>query len=121
VWEVVIINIGFWRFKWYGDQPFSILFPDLFAKEAFKEAMIFERMQGDSIGRAWMWNWVQQLSNIEFQQLEMLKGLLCGLSLNPNSDYKRRWKSGAMGLFSVRSCYSLLVESDPVVGVEANV
>jgi hypothetical protein len=121
VWEVVIINIDFWRFKWYGDQPFSILFSDLFAKEVFKEAMIFERMQGDSIGRAWMWNWVQQLSNIEFQQLEMLKGLLCGLSLNPNSDYKRRWKSGAMGLFSVRSCYSLLVESDPVVGVEANV
>jgi hypothetical protein len=26
-------NIDFWRFKWFGDQPFSLLFLDLFAKE----------------------------------------------------------------------------------------
>jgi hypothetical protein len=39
-------NIGFWRFKWLGNQPFSVLFPDLFAKEAVKNAMVCERLQG---------------------------------------------------------------------------
>jgi hypothetical protein len=114
-------NIGFWRFKWYGDQSFSLLFPDLFAKEAFKEAMIAERMQGDASNRVWIWNWVEDLSVSELQQLEVLKELLYGLSINPNNDDRWRWKSGAMGFFSVRSCYSLLLESRTVIEVEANI
>jgi hypothetical protein len=28
-------NIGFWRFKWHGNEPFSNVFPNLFAKEAY--------------------------------------------------------------------------------------
>jgi hypothetical protein len=37
-------TIGFWRFKWFGDQPFRDLFPDLFAKEARKDSLISERL-----------------------------------------------------------------------------
>jgi hypothetical protein len=58
-------NIGFWRFKWYGDQPFSLLFPELFAKEAFKDALVAERMQGDASNRVWIWNWMEDLTVYE--------------------------------------------------------
>jgi hypothetical protein len=103
-------NIGFWR-----------LFPDLFAKEAFKEAKIAERMQGDVSNRVWLWDWMEDLSASELQQVEELEELLYGLSLNPDIDDRWRWKSGAMGLFSVRSCYSLLLDSRTVIEVDANI
>jgi hypothetical protein len=58
-------NIGFWRFKWFGDQSFSVLFPDLFSKEADKDVFIAERLQGNGNDREWTWNWLQQLSASE--------------------------------------------------------
>jgi hypothetical protein len=48
-------NIGFWKFKWYGNHSFCELFPDLFAKEAFKDVMLSERMRGNGDGRLWSW------------------------------------------------------------------
>jgi hypothetical protein len=114
-------NIGFWKFKWFGDQPFSLLFPDLFAKESYKEALISERMQGGGNVLAWSWNWSEQLTPSEAHQLEYLKELLLGFSLNSNSDDMWRWKSGTMGFFSVRSCYSLLLASRPVEEVDENI
>ncbi|GAU45905.1 hypothetical protein TSUD_280460 [Trifolium subterraneum] len=35
-------NIGFWKFNWFGNQPFNELFPNLFAKEAHPYVMIAE-------------------------------------------------------------------------------
>jgi hypothetical protein len=81
-------NTVFWRFKWYGAQPFSDLFPDLFAKESFesfKDSLIFERIQGNGDSRSWLWNWQQQLVDGEVQQLEILKELLMDLTLNDDS------------------------------------
>jgi hypothetical protein len=98
-----------------------LLFPDLFAKESYKEAMISERMQGGGNALAWSWNWSEQLSPSEVHQLEYLKELLLGFSLNSNSDDRWRWKFETMGFFSVRSCYSLLLASRPVEEVDENI
>jgi hypothetical protein len=114
-------NIGFWRFKWFGDQLFSVLFPDLFSKEADKDVFIAERLQGNGNDREWTWNWLQQLSASEQQQLEALKEILLDFSLNPNVVDRWRWKTGTMGLFSVRSCYSLLSESQATEEIDVNV
>jgi hypothetical protein len=94
-------NTGFWRFKWYGDQPLCALFPDLFAKETSKEALIVERLQGNGSNRNWTWQWMQQLSESEIQQVAALEELLFGLSLRPDESDRWTWKSGTMGLFSV--------------------
>jgi hypothetical protein len=113
--------IGFWRFKWFGDQPFCDMFPELFAKEAFKEASIADRLQGSNQGRTWNWNWLQQLSITESHQLEELQGLLLDFSFNPDLFDRWKWKPGRMGLFTVRSYYSVLAESqqglelDPII------
>jgi hypothetical protein len=42
-------NIGFWRFKWFGDQSFSVLFPNLFSKEPDCRAMAMT-VNGHGIG-----------------------------------------------------------------------
>jgi hypothetical protein len=112
-------TIGFWRFKWFGDQPFCDLFPDLFAKETFKDALVYERLQDTNQGRIWNWNWLQHLTLSESQHLEELQGLLVDCYLNPDLTDRWKWKPGLMGLFSVRSYYSILINSQPTEALEA--
>ncbi|KAK2454898.1 putative mitochondrial protein [Trifolium repens] len=71
-------NVGFWRFQWFGDQPFNLLFPELFAKETFKDFMIAQRIQSNGLDRVWTWNWQQQLTHSVAQQLAELQELLHG-------------------------------------------
>jgi hypothetical protein len=79
-------NVGFWKFQWFGDQPFNMLFPELFAKETFKDVLIVERMQGNGLNRVWNWNWQHPLTNSEAQQLTALQELLIGFTINQDSE-----------------------------------
>jgi hypothetical protein len=47
-------NIGFWKFKWFENQSFRDLFPNLFAKEEFHDVMIAERLNWN--GEAPLWS-----------------------------------------------------------------
>jgi hypothetical protein len=114
-------NIGFWRFKWFGDQPFCVLFPDLFAKETFKDALIADRLQDSNQGRVWNWNWQQQLTLTESHQLDELQGLLYDFSFNPELTDRWKWKPDRMGTFSVRSYYAVLMELQQVLVLEASI
>jgi hypothetical protein len=114
-------NIGFWRFKWYGVQSFSDLFPDLFAKEAVKDVMISERLKYDGTALSWSWQWLQHLTPSEVHNLEELKELLAGFSLTSDCPDRWRWKPDSMGFFSVRSCYSILNASQPAIALDGNV
>jgi hypothetical protein len=113
-------NIGFWRFTWFGAHSFSVLFPELFAKEVNKEVMISERLSYDGATLHWSWQWLQLLCPREVQMLEELKDLLAGFSLNPNSPDRWRWKSDPMGVFTVKSCYSMLNEEQPAAMLDGN-
>jgi hypothetical protein len=114
-------NIGFWKFKWFGDRPFSELFSDLFSNEADKDVLIAERLQGNDSDRVWSWNWRQQLSTSEQTQLDAFKVLLLDFTFIPNAVDRWRWMTGSLGLFSVRSCYSLLSESQAAEEIDVNV
>ncbi|KAK2445049.1 hypothetical protein QL285_016023 [Trifolium repens] len=114
-------NVGFWKFQWFGDQPFNMLFPELFAKETFKDVLIVERMQGNGSNRVWNWNWQHPLTNSEAQQLTALQELLIGFTINQDSEDRWKWKDGSMGLFSVKSCYSRLNEVRPIEELDTNV
>jgi hypothetical protein len=100
-------------------KPLCDLFPELFAKEALKEVLIYERLQGNGQDRVWNWSWLQQLSYTESQQLEALKGLLYDFFLNSDIVDRWKWKPGLLGIFSVSSCYSVLIESHPIEELEA--
>jgi hypothetical protein len=76
--------IGFWKFKWFGNQSFKDLFPSLFAKELFADASIAERILVNNANSRWAWYWKDQLSGVEEQLLNNLIELLAGFSIQPN-------------------------------------
>jgi hypothetical protein len=98
-----------------------MLFPDLFAKESFKEVMIADRVHGNGLDRTWLWNWNQHLTDSEAQQLVELQELLHGFSINTSIEDRWEWKDGPLGLFSVKSCYARLIEARPFEELDANV
>ncbi|MCH89372.1 putative ribonuclease H protein, partial [Trifolium medium] len=96
-------NIEFWKFKWFENHSFSDLYPNLFAKEAHPNVMITERIGNHSFSDLypnlfakevhpnvmitkriggngetplWSWQWIDQLSASEMQQVEDLSELL---------------------------------------------
>jgi hypothetical protein len=103
-------NIGFWKFKWYGNHCFKDLYPNLFAKDASQDVIIADRLHGVGITATWAWQWSNQLSDSEEQQVNSLIELLVGFSLQPDSPDRWRWTPGIAGTFSVSSCYTLLLE-----------
>jgi hypothetical protein len=101
-------KIGFWTFKWYGNQPFKDLFSDLFAKEAVYDVSIADRLPAmDSVTNG-VWQWSNPLSDNEQQQLQELVTLLAGFSLSSGRPDSWRWIPGTTGIFSVKSCYNFL-------------
>jgi hypothetical protein len=92
-------NIGFWKFKWYGNHTFKDLYPDLFAKEVVKDVMIADRLSLEGVNNTRMWQWIAPLSVLELQQLNNLIVLLAGFSLHPNRPDSWRWIPGSAGIF----------------------
>jgi hypothetical protein len=82
MFDVVLVisnNIGFWKFKWYGNHSFCELFPDLFAKEAFKDVMLSERMRGNGDGRLWSWRMRVRTSSIPVPDIGYLANRILSL------------------------------------------
>ncbi|GAU28882.1 hypothetical protein TSUD_293340 [Trifolium subterraneum] len=102
-------NIDFWKQKWFGNNPFCELFPNLLVKEANNNAMIADRLISNVGGPLWNWTWRECLSVHEEQELTHLKELLRGFSLNLNCCDKWRWVPDTNGIFTVQSCYNLLL------------
>jgi hypothetical protein len=113
-------DIGFWKFKWNGSHPFIVLFPTLYEKEVHKDVMVADRLSTNETVASWVWNWNDPLSDVEEQHLNNLKDLLVGLSLQQNCPDRWRWIPDQIGFFSVKSCYTLLLDQLQVDGVDAD-
>jgi hypothetical protein len=105
----------------HGNQPFCDLYPALFAKEAVKNASVFDRMPESGAVTSWNWNWNDSLTDSEVRQVEDLKELLVGFSLHSTTGDKWKWVPGTTGIFSVKSCYSLLLQHRQVEQLDVNV
>jgi hypothetical protein len=114
-------KIGFWTFKWYGNQPFKHLFPNLFAKEAVYDVSIADRLPASDLLTNGVWQWRNPLTDDEKQQLHELVTLLAGFSLSSDRQDSWRWIPGTAGIFSVKSCYSFLLETRQDEGIDDEV
>jgi hypothetical protein len=111
--------MGFWKFKWYGNQPLCELFPDLFAKEVSKNALVAARLDGSGDELIWRWQWCDSLSIAEGHQLEELMGLFEGFTYQPSSSDEWRWMPDSNMIFSVKFCYTLLLDLQQGDSLEA--
>ncbi|GAU30605.1 hypothetical protein TSUD_62250 [Trifolium subterraneum] len=69
-------NIGFWNYKWLGNNTFRELYPSLYVKEENPNVMIAERLGGSGETFLRLWQWSTHLSASEEQQVNELSELL---------------------------------------------
>ncbi|GAU33427.1 hypothetical protein TSUD_380630 [Trifolium subterraneum] len=114
-------NISFSKFQWIGDQPFQSLYLNLFAKETFQDAMISDKLNWRGATNLWNWQWRENLSVSEHAQLQDLQNLLTGISFQSDGVNKWRWVPDLNGIFSVNSCYTMLIKSQNYVTLDTNI
>jgi hypothetical protein len=114
-------NIGFWKFRWLGIQPLCELYPNLYAKEIDKDALISNRVQRNDENIIWNWLWSDNLTIEEAGQLLELQDLLVAIQLEPGRLDRWRWIPGTIGLFTVNSCYKMLNQSSNMALLDPNV
>jgi hypothetical protein len=76
--------------------------------------MVADRLISNATVASWEWNWNGPLTEIEEQQLATLKDTLVGISLQQHCSDRWRWIPDQRGIFSVKSCYSMLLEQRQV-------
>jgi hypothetical protein len=108
-------EIAFWQCKWFGNQPFKDLYPNLYEKEVVQNVKVVERFPSEGMNGMWAWHWNSLLTNEELQQVNSLMELFVGLSLHHNHPDSWKWIPGATGVFSVKSCYDFLLDNNQVV------
>ncbi|GAU46233.1 hypothetical protein TSUD_34180 [Trifolium subterraneum] len=115
------VNIGFWKSNWFRNQSFSDLYPDIYVKEARQNASVADRLGDFGESSVISWQWTEQLSVSEEQQATELSMLLIGFSLQPGKHDYWRWRPESSGLFSVKSCYNILLNTRQITSLDSNV
>ncbi|GAU31750.1 hypothetical protein TSUD_146380 [Trifolium subterraneum] len=116
-----MINIGFWNVKWFGNQPFSELFPSLYVTETCRNALIADRLGNLEENSVISWQWTELLSESEEQQAVEIAELLIGFSLQPGNTAHWRWIPDTNKMYFVKSCYNILLSTRQLAGLEPNV
>jgi hypothetical protein len=92
----------------------------LYAKESCKNVKVSERLGGTSVISRWSWKWSETLNAVTEQQLAELQGLFDGFLLQASSPDKWRWLPDVNEIFSVKFCYTMLLNLQPVETMEEN-
>jgi hypothetical protein len=99
-----------WNDAWIGDVALKDRFPRLFSISTLKDAKVAE--VGSWVNNNWCWCliWRRSFFVWEEQLYNELLTLLQGVSLSAVVD-KWHWKADAGGVFSVKTCYTMLTTS----------
>ncbi|XP_065627831.1 sphingoid long-chain bases kinase 1 [Quercus suber] len=110
-------RVRFWQDGWYGDQPFQLAFPRLYAIVIDKEVSVEESLsrQGAEDRRSWNVRFIRELNDWEMDEgLHFLH--ILGNNTPPMAMGDRlRWKLKPNGDFDVRSYYNKLRDSPSIV------
>ncbi|PNX64230.1 heat shock protein, partial [Trifolium pratense] len=83
--------------------------------------MIADRLSWNGELPVWSWQWTEKLSSCDEQQLDELKNLLVDAIFPSNTQDRWCWVPDSVGLFSVNSCYNLLLQSCNTIVLDSNV
>ncbi|CAJ2651419.1 unnamed protein product [Trifolium pratense] len=117
LWWRDIISLG----RRMSDSWFKSNISCCVGNEAIKNVKVSERLRGNGLVPLWRWNWSESLSVNEAKQLTELQGLFDGFSLHDNNHDQWRWIPDSNGLFTVKSCYTYLLNLRKVELQDAHV
>ncbi|XP_026416416.1 uncharacterized protein LOC113311831 [Papaver somniferum] len=104
-------RVYFWYDKWNGDDPLNISFPDLFRLSKDKYFIVASHISNGS----WVFDFKRRLWDNEVNQFA---SFLLRIGSSPpildNLTDTRRWSLGNNGVFSVKTLYSKLIQSDGI-------
>ncbi|GAU47110.1 hypothetical protein TSUD_403430 [Trifolium subterraneum] len=102
-------DIGFWKEKWMGLEPFRILYPSLYAKTTQPQALVSTMGTWDNNSCSWKLDWTAPLTAMEKVDVAELQLLLAQVQPRRDSNDRCRWIPNTMGLFTVQSAYTALL------------
>ena len=110
-------RIRFWIDHWCGDRPLKNVFPDLYACTANRQATIDSILSRSALGSRSNWN-VQFVRNFNDWEVEGVASFF--EFLHSNSSFREggdglRWRLKGNEFFDIRSFYSALRHSHPVI------
>ncbi|PNX61734.1 hypothetical protein L195_g052609, partial [Trifolium pratense] len=78
-----------------------------------------DRLSRNVADTEWHWQWYEELSDNDAHHLQALKQLLLDNPFDQARSDRWRWVPDSVGLFTVKSCYSLLLQySNTVVSIK---
>ncbi|KAL8482692.1 hypothetical protein ACS0TY_025650 [Phlomoides rotata] len=111
----------FWSDKWVGGSSLKELFPRLFRIESESECLICERVIWEGSNWNMNWKWRRRLFVWEDNLINELKALIDRfLSYSEEEDYWS-WSPAHNGLYSVKSAYKAIEDSNTILSPQGNI
>ncbi|XP_058777028.1 uncharacterized protein LOC131651376 [Vicia villosa] len=99
----------FWKTRWFGEVPFSSLFPALFEVVANKDATVYD--MGHVVNSSWAWDFGVSENNLAeeaAEQLAELRTILIFAAPNPEKKDEFIWFPNGAASYSVGGGYDVL-------------
>jgi len=110
------MNTFFWKDAWVSNVPLMESFPRLFSLACSQDGKVGELYRRSSEGISWRIGWKRELFEWKNELVSSLWARLEGVVLGEGSDVWA-WRADKEGVFSVKSCYSLIQNLSSSEGV----
>jgi hypothetical protein len=113
-------DISFWKEKWIGAEPLRDYVPALFNISRQQDYCIAAMGKWERDVWRWQFKWASDLSTAEVDLLHDLKMVIDQVQPRRDIIDRRKWIPHGVGLFSVQSAYSSLMDLSSTEALESN-